>query len=300
MTSIGNAVSALFGGKKMGKFTDAGHRFDIRVRLKESERRMADDIRYVFVRNNRGELVRLSEVVRIVPTTSLLSITRINRERSISVYASPAAGYSQEEAIDESLAIAKKVLPEGYSAELTGSAKTSGESFDSLLFALIIGIIVSYMILASQFNSYIHPLTILIALPFSFSGAIMALVIAGKSLNIYSFIGLILLMGIVKKNSILLVEFTNQLRHEGLGVRDALLKACPIRLRPIMMTSLATMAAAVPPALALGPGAEARIPMATAVLGGMLVSTMLTLFVVPCAYSLLAGLEKMRYGADRR
>jgi len=299
MTSIGNAVSALFGGKKMGKFTDAGHRFDIRVRLKESERRMADDIRQVFVRNNRGELVRLSEVVRIVPTTSLLSITRINRERSISVYASPAPGFSQEEAINESLAIAKKVLPEGYAAELTGTAKTSSESFDSLLFALVIGIIVSYMILASQFNSYIHPMTILLALPFSFSGAIIALVISGKSLNIYSFIGLILLMGLVKKNSILLVEFTNQLRHEGLGVRDALMKACPIRLRPIMMTSLATVAAAVPPALALGPGAEARIPMAIAVLGGMVVSTMLTLFVVPCAYSLFAGLERMKYGSDR-
>jgi HAE1 family hydrophobic/amphiphilic exporter-1 len=124
-------------------------------------------------------------------------------------------------------------------------------------------------------------------------------VISGKSLNIYSFIGLILLMGLVKKNSILLVEFTNQLRHEGLGVRDALMKACPIRLRPIMMTSLATVAAAVPPALALGPGAEARIPMAIAVLGGMVVSTMLTLFVVPCAYSLFAGLERMKYGIDR-
>ncbi len=296
MTSIGNAVSALIGGKKMGKFTDAGHRYDIRVRLKEPERRMAEDIKYIFVRNNRGELVRLSDVVKILPTKSLLSITRVNRERSIAVYAGPAPGFSQEEAIEKAMKITRDVLPAGYSAELTGSAKTSGESFDSLLFALIVGIIVSYMVLGSQFNSYIHPLTILLALPFSFSGAVIALVITGNSLNIYSFIGLILLMGLVKKNSILLVEFTNQLRHEGLSVREALVRACPIRLRPVMMTSLATVAAAVPPALALGPGAEARIPMAVAVLGGMIVSTMLTLFVVPCAYSLLAGLERARYG----
>jgi hydrophobe/amphiphile efflux-1 (HAE1) family protein len=296
MTSIGNAVSALIGGKKMGKFTDAGHRYDIRVRLKEPERRMAEDIKYIFVRNNRGELVRLSDVVKIVTTSSLLSITRINRERSIAVYASPAPGFSQEEAITRAMKITRDVLPEGYSAELTGSAKTSSESFDSLLFALIIGVIVSYMILGSQFNSYIHPLTILLALPFSFSGAIIALVLTGKSLNIYSFIGLILLMGLVKKNSILLVEFANQLRHEGKSVREALMTACPIRLRPIMMTTLSTVAAAIPPALALGPGAEARIPMAIAVLGGMIVSTLLTLFVVPCAYSLLAGLERARYG----
>jgi HAE1 family hydrophobic/amphiphilic exporter-1 len=280
----------------MGKFTDEGHRYDIRVRLKEPERRRAEDIRQIFVRNNRGELVRLSDVVRIVPTTSLLSITRINRERSIAVYASPATGFSQEQALNQAMKITREVLPEGYSAELTGSAKTSSESFDSLLFALVIGIIVSYMILGSQFNSYIHPFTILLALPFSFSGAIMALVLTGNSLNIYSFIGLILLMGLVKKNSILLVEFTNQLRNEGMSVHEALTKACPIRLRPVMMTSLATVAAAVPPALALGPGAEARIPMAVAVLGGMIVSTLLTLFVVPCAYSLLAGLERARYG----
>ncbi len=120
--------------------------------------------------------------------------------------------------------------------------------------------------------------------------------LTGQSLNIYSFIGLILLMGLVKKNSILLVEFANQLRHEGKSVREALMTACPIRLRPIMMTTLSTVAAAIPPALALGPGAEARIPMAIAVLGGMIVSTLLTLFVVPCAYSLLAGLERARYG----
>jgi HAE1 family hydrophobic/amphiphilic exporter-1 len=163
-----------------------------------------------------------------------------------------------------------------------------------LFFALWLGVVVAYMVLASQYNSWLHPLTILLALPFSVTGALLALLWSNRSLNIYSVIGLILLMGIVKKNSILLVDFTNQLRRQGKGVEEALLQACPIRLRPILMTSLSTIAAAIPPALALGPGAEVRIPMAIAVIGGLFLSTLLTLFVVPCAYRLLAPLERRR------
>ena len=151
------------------------------------------------------------------------------------------------------------------------------------------------MVLGSQYNSYLHPVTVLLALPFSVSGAFIGLSMARQSLNIYSFIGLVLLMGIVKKNSILLVDFTNHLREQGRPMREALLEACPIRLRPILMTSISTIAAAVPPALALGPGAETRIPMAVAVIGGMTVSTLLTLFVVPCAYSLFGRLERKQY-----
>src|SRR5205085_1560589 len=147
---------------------------------------------------------------------------------------------------------------------------------------------------ASQFNSFIHPVTVLMALPFSVSGAFLTLLLFHQSLNIYSFIGLILLMGIVKKNSILLVDFTNQVRDRGIAVRPALLEACPIRLRPILMTSFATIAAALPLALAFGPGAETRVPTALAVVGGVLVSTLLTLFVVPCVYDLFAHVEPSR------
>ena len=154
---------------------------------------------------------------------------------------------------------------------------------------MILGFIVAYMILAAQFNSFIDPITVLLALPFSLSGAFLALLITGLSLNIYSFIGLILLMGIVKKNSILLVGFTNQTRRqEKLPVREALLKACPLRLRPILMTSIATVAGAIPAALAIGPGAESRVPMAVCVIGGVLLSTILTIFIVPVAYSLFS------------
>src|SRR6185437_14111314 len=166
------------------------------------------------------------------------------------------------------------------------------ESFQSLIIALLLGILVSYMVLASQFNSFIHPVTVLTALPFSISGAFIGLWIAHQSINMYSLIGFILLMGIVKKNSILLVDFTNQCRAQGMNVHEALLKACPIRLRPIIMTSIATIAGALPEALAIGPGAETTIPMSVSIIGGVAASTILTLFVVPCVYSLLVKFER--------
>ena len=173
----------------------------------------------------------------------------------------------------------------------SGAAKTVKESFQSLLFALVLGILVAYMVLGAQFNSFVHPVTVLLALPFSLSGAFLTLWAFDKSLNINSMIGLLLLMGIVKKNSILLVDFTNQRREEGLEPRAALLDACPVRLRPILMTSIATISAAVPTALARGAGSEATVPMALSLIGGVSVSTFLTLFVVPAAYSLFVRIE---------
>jgi HAE1 family hydrophobic/amphiphilic exporter-1 len=271
--------------------------YDLRVRLLPGRRTAADDIYRLQVWNNRGELVDLSDVVTIRETPAPLVLTRRNRERAISIYANVAPGKSQTAALADVSAISRSILPAGYRTVFTGSAQTFRESFANLLFVLLLGIAVSYMVLGSQFNSYIDPVAVLLALPFSVSGALIGLWAGNQSLNIYSFIGLILLMGIVKKNSILLVDFTNQYRERGYEVREALLEACPVRLRPILMTSLATIAAALPPALALGPGAEVRIPMAIAVLGGVIFSTLLTLFVVPCAYSLFSRIERKNYEA---
>jgi HAE1 family hydrophobic/amphiphilic exporter-1 len=162
-----------------------------------------------------------------------------------------------------------------------------------LIIALVLGIFVAYMVLASQFNSFIDPVSVLVALPFSLSGAFIALLCFGQSLNIYSMIGLILLMGIVKKNSILLVEFTNTVRDRGqTNVKKALLEACPIRLRPIIMTSFACITAAIPEALSFGAGSETTVPMAVSIIGGVTVSTFLTLFVVPCVYELFSRIQK--------
>ena len=296
--SIGNAINAMIGGVRVGQYTRGGKRYDIRVRLVAQDRTTPQDIRKIWVRNNRGEVIPLSEVVDIVTKPTLLSITRRNRERAIGIFANIAPGHSQAEAMETVQKIAAQILPEGYRLVLSGSSQTFKESGESLMFALIMGIFVAYMVLASQFNSFIHPFTVLLALPFSVTGAFIALWLGGKSLNMYSMIGIILLMGIVKKNSILLVDFTNERRKHGMPAKDALLDACPVRLRPILMTSFSTIAAAVPPALALGPGAETRVPMALVVIGGVTVSTFLTLFVVPCAYSLLTRLESHSHDKD--
>lgn len=291
---IGKTIQAMIGGIEVGKFTEGGRRNDIRVRIEEEERQTAQDISKIFVRNDEGELIPLSQVVEVKQRITLKNITRRDRERAVGLFANLGVGVSQAEAITEAQRVAEEILPEGYRVVLSGSAETFKDSFRSLLFVLYLGIIVAYMVLGTQYNSFIHPITVLLALPFSISGALIALRVSDLSLNIFSLIGLILLMGIVKKNSIMLVDFTNQRREEGLPLKEALLTACPQRLRPILMTSFATLAAAVPPALALGPGAETRIPMAVVVLGGVVVSTFLTLFVVPCAYSLMAKLEKKK------
>jgi len=284
MRTIGDAINALFGGQRVGKYTQHGRRYDVRVKLVPGERLKPEDISKVNIWNNRGEMVCLADVCDIQLTPSLLSITRHDRERAIAIFANVAPGKSQAIALQEIERIAHEILPDGYRMVSSGSAKVFQESFSSFFFALLLGIIVAYMVLASQFNSTIHPLTVLLALPFSVSGALIALFVGNQSVNIYSLIGILLLMGIVKKNSILLVEFTNHMRAEGKGVHQALLEACPIRLRPILMTSFATIAAAIPPALALGPGSETRTPMAVTIIGGVFFSTLLTLLVVPCAY----------------
>jgi multidrug efflux pump len=298
MADIGGTVNAAIGGERVGKFKDKGRRYDIRVRLLSEERRRPADIGRLLVRSSKGGLVRLADVVKIEQRPSLQSITRRDRQRAITITANVAPGASQAEAIEKSLAIAGEVLPDGYRAVPTGTSQAMNESFESLVFAFIMGLIVAYMVLATQFNAFTHPFTVLLALPFSVSGALAMLWIAGQTLNLYSFLGLILLMGIAKKNSIMLVDFTNQARERGMDRHAALLWACPVRLRPILMTSVATISGALPPALAIGPGAELQRPMALTVVGGMIVSTFLTLFVVPAAYSLIA--DAVAWNESRR
>lgn len=295
VASIGETVNAMIGGLLVGRYPEGGHRYDVRVKLQEDQRDPMSRVRSLYVRNNRGEMVPLADVVNLLEKPTLQTINRHDRERAVAVFANVQEGKSQRDAMKAAEEIAKKVLPPGYHLANSGSAETFKESFQSLIFALILGLIVSYMVLASQFNSYIDPFTVLMALPFSFSGAFLALLLAGHSINIYSMIGLILLMGIVKKNSILLVDFTNQIRARGeTNIHQALQKACPIRFRPIIMTSVSTIVGALPAALSLGPGAETRSPMAVAVIGGLFVSTLLTLYVVPVTYSLLSKLERRR------
>jgi HAE1 family hydrophobic/amphiphilic exporter-1 len=290
--TIAATVEAAIGGTVQGKFTNKDRRYDVRLRLEGGQRVGPDDIMNLDVRTDYNELIPISSVIKTQTVGTYQTIARRLRERSISIFTNVAPGKSQAEALDRAEAIAKQLLPPGYRVFLGGGAQTFRETFNSLFLALWLGIVVSYMVLASQFNSFVHPFAVLLSLPFCVSGAFFALLLTGQSINLYSLIGLVLLMGIVKKNSILLVEFANQKRAlDGFSIRDAILFAGPVRLRPILMTSFATLAAAVPPALAFGPGAESRIPMAITVIGGVIVSTFFTLLVVPCAYSLMARLE---------
>ncbi|PYQ53936.1 MAG: hypothetical protein DMF78_07830 [Acidobacteria bacterium] len=287
MATIGDTIGAAVGGVRAGKFKDKGRRFDIRVRLLAQQRERPEDIGRLFVRTASGQLVRLADLVTIVQQPTLQAITRKDRQRAITIFANVAPGVSQADAIVGARRIAAATLPEGYSAIPSGSTQAFQDSFNSLAFAFVLGIVVAYMVLAAQFNAFTHPFTVLLALPFSVSGALLVLWLGGQSLNVYSMLGMILLMGIAKKNSIMLVDFTNQMRERGHERHEALLQACPIRLRPILMTSFATIAGALPAALALGPGAETQRSMALTLVGGMAISTLFTLFVVPAAYSVI-------------
>ena len=295
---IGTTINALIGGVVIGKYSKEGHRNDIRIKMADASKDKLKDLEKIFVRNTRGELVRLLDVVRVEERPGVQSINRRARQRAVTVFSGVAPGKAQGTALNEAKAIVAKHLPQGYSLIESGSAETYNEAFSSLVFALLMGIVIAYMVLGTQFNSFVDPVTVLMALPFSFSGAFLALWASGQTINLYSMIGLILLMGIVKKNSILLVDFTNQRREEGLPIMEALKDACPKRLRPILMTTFATVAGAVPLALAWGAGAESLKPMAIAIIGGSLVSTVLTLVVVPVIYSLFSrkNAHKLREG----
>lgn len=289
VADIGKTIQSMVSGVVAGKFSKGGRRYDIKVKMVDSELKEQNDISKIMVRNNRGQLVSLGDVTKVVERTGPLAITREDRARAILLTANLAPGIAQSDALDYVRNELSKELPVGYSLIESGASKTYNDSFYSLIFVIVLGLLIAYMILASQFNSFVSPITILSALPFSFTGAFLALKLGDQTLNMYSMIGLILLMGIVKKNSIILVDFTNQMRATGMSVRDSLIKACPIRLRPIIMTSVSTIAGTLPAAFALGPGAETRIPMALAVIGGLLFSTLLTLVIVPCIYMIMPG-----------
>jgi multidrug efflux pump subunit AcrB len=269
---------------------------DINLRLTAAQRSRPEDLSVLRVRTSSGTLVPLSSVVVTKQQAELQQINHSDRERAITITGNVAAGHAQNEAIAYVQSLASSV-PAGYRVVLGGQSSQFGDAMTSLLFALVVGILVAYMVLASQFNSFLHPVTVLTILPLSVAGAMFALFFAGKTLNVFSMIGLLLLMGIVKKNSIILVDYAIEIRkREGLDAHGAMLRAGPVRLRPILMTAVATLMAAVPSSLGLGPGSETRGPMADAVIGGLILSTALSLLVVPAFYVVA---DRMRLHKER-
>jgi len=297
VASIAEAVNVLISGEvDITKYKDEakGRRYDVRVRLNPEDRVSPADIGRIYVRAKDGRLVELANVVKIQEGGAPSTIYRVDRQRAMIMYAS-LEKKPLGQAMDELNAIAAKILPLDYTAKYKGAADTMKESFGYLLFALFLGVVMAYMVLAAQFESFLQPVIVLLAMPLSFIGAFGALVLTGKTISIFSMIGLILLMGLVKKNAILLVDYTNTLRERGLSRRDAILEAGPVRLRPILMTTFAMVFGMLPVAMGLGEGAETRSPMGVAVIGGLMTSLFLTLIVVPAAYDLFEDWhEKIR------
>jgi multidrug efflux pump len=286
VNDIATTITALIGGTTVGQYSTAGRRMNIEMRLLAGQRTRPEDLELLRVRATNANLVPLSSVTTTTELAELQSINHANRQRAIRVTGNVAPGHSQSEVLSFVTTLQAKA-PLGYSLVLSGQSSQFGDSMKSLVFAFIVGIIFAYMVLASQFNSLLHPVTVLTILPLSLTGAMLALLITGKTLNVFSMIGLLLLMGIVKKNSIILVDYANEVRnHQGVSAVEAMQIAGPVRLRPILMTAVATLMAAVPSALGLGPGAETRGPMADAIIGGLILSTVLSLFVVPAFYVL--------------
>lgn len=294
MDSVTRTINTAVAGSREGQFTQDGRRYDIRVKLEQGTITSKEDIKKIYVRNITGNLISLANLVDVEEVPVVQSITRINRQRSISVFGAIAPGQSQGKVVGEAKKIADEILPPGYSFNLEGSSAGFDDTFKSIYFALILGVLVAYMILAVQYNSFLHPVSVLMALPFGLTGALIALWMTGQSLNLFSLIGVIVLMGIAKKNSIMLVEFTNQTREKVPNPKEALLIACPVRLRPILMTSIATILAALPLLLKSGIGKETSSALALTVLGGTFVSTIFTLYIIPLIYEVLSPLERSK------
>ncbi|MBI4634153.1 MAG: efflux RND transporter permease subunit [Deltaproteobacteria bacterium] len=296
VANVADAVNLLISGEMdITQFRDEskGKRYEVRVRLNPDDRQNPRDLGSIYVRAQDGRAVELANIINIQEGGGPSVINRVDRQRAVTVFAN-LEKKPLGQAMEELNAISSKVLPPDYLPKYKGMADTMGESFRFLLFALLLGIVMAYMILAAQFESFIHPFTVLLALPLSFIGAFGALLVTGKTLNVYSLIGLILLMGLVKKNSILLVDYTNILRERGMSRHEAILHAGPRRLRPILMTTVAMIFGMMPVALGVGEGAETRAPMGIAVIGGLITSLFLTLVVVPAAYDLFDELLSRR------
>lgn len=291
---ISSSIQQLVGGQEISKFKDVerAKRYDVRVRLIRDQRMNPQDISQISIRTPKGGLIKLAQVVRIEEGIGPNLVNRKDRQRSATIYADTTGGKVLGEAILEVEALAKKYLPSGYSYSFTGQAEAFKESFYYLIMALIQAIIIIYMILAMQFNSFLHPLTVMLALPLSTVGAFGALYLTRDTISIISMIGMITLTALVVKNSILLVDYTNTLRERGMERNEAVLKASPTRLRPILMTAVTTILGVLPVALGYSAGGEARAGMGRATFGGMFASTLLTLFVVPVAYTLLDDLQR--------
>lgn len=286
VADVANTMSVLLGSARVSTFTRDNKLYDVIVQLSPEARATPGDMAGLTVRGRGGELIQLQQLSQVEETTGPQQLNHFNRMRAFTVSASLAPDFTLGEALDSLSAAAAEMLPAGSQTALAGESRELAESGTALYFAFVLALVIVFMVLASQFESLVHPFTVLLAVPLAVSGAIFTLKLLGATVNLYSQIGMILLIGLVTKNSILLVEYSNQLKAKGMATLEAVAEAGRIRLRPILMTSIATVMGALPIALGLGAGSASRRPLGYAIVGGLIVSTLLTLYLVPVAYSL--------------
>ncbi len=291
---IAETLQLFFSGQRWGFFILNNKQYPI---IGQADRPFRDeplDLTTVYVRNNKGELIQMRSLVDIDYRSNPPQLYRFNRYASATVSAATTSDFTLGQGIEEMQRIAKETLDETFTTSLTGVSREYAESANTLLFAFFLALILIYLILAAQFESYRDPLTIMLTVPLAIAGAVLSLWITGKTLNIFSQIGMIMLIGIVTKNGILIVEFANQKKAKGQDIFSSAVDAAVQRFRPILITNLATILGAVPIAIAMGAGSTSRTSMGIVIIGGLLFSLVLTLYVIPALYTLLTKKQKLK------
>ena len=286
--AIARAVETMLGGRPVTRYKREGQQYDVIVQINPSGRSTPDDIEKIFVRGKAESMIPLSALVKLREVVVPRELNHFGQRRSATITSNLSADYSVGEALDFMDATARKVLKPGYATDLNGASREFRRSADSLSLVFVLALFFIFLVLAAQFESFIDPFVILLSVPLSMAGALLALKWSGGTLNVFSQIGLITLVGLITKHGILLVEFANQLREQGMEMVDAIKKSAAQRLRPILMTTGAMVLGALPLALATGAGAESRRQIGWVIVGGMSLGTLLTIFVVPTMYTLLA------------
>jgi len=285
---VARTVETMLGGRAVTRYKRNADQYDVLVQTAGSGRTTPEDIDKLFVRGRNETMVPLSSLVKVREAVSPRELNHFNQRRSVSITANLAPGYSLGEALAFMDDTAARLLPEGYATELNGVSREFRASSGALGVVFVLALLFIFLVLAAQFESFVDPFVILLAVPLSMVGALAALKISGGTLNVFSQIGLITLVGLITKHGILIVEFSNQLRQQGMPMLDAVVQASSLRLRPIMMTTGAMVLGALPLALATGAGAESRQQIGWVIVGGMAFGTLLTVFVVPTIYTLFA------------
>lgn len=289
VNDIASTLQLYFSGQRYGYFIMNGKQYQVIGQAMKEKRNDQTDLSNIQVRSKTGEMIPLDNLVTIKNESSAPQLFRYNRYVSATISAQPNEGFTIGDGIKAMDEIAEKVLPESFSTSLAGTSKEFAESGNSLIFAFLLALVLVFLILAAQFESYRDPLIIMLTVPLALAGAVLSLWLTNQTLNIFSQIGIIVLVGLVTKNGILIVEFANQRREHGLSILEAIIDACAQRFRPILMTTLATILGALPIALALGDAATSRISMGIAIVGGLAFSLVLTLFVIPGLYIYLTS-----------